>query len=132
MDGMALDCHACAEHVDDVVGAIRIGEAEPALAVAAGIGGPLRPDVSSYVRVYPGIYLRVASDELVRRFIGGGRSALPLCDAIQAAQMLDMFFPREGVMGFADGEFNHFKRSWTYCYAGHLDAPDPGWRDISH
>ena len=116
----------CAEHVDDAVGAI--GGAEPALAVAMGIGGPLRPDLSSCVRVKPGIYLRIASDGLARKLIEGGKSALPLCGAIQAAQMLDMLSPREEVMGLADGELNHFKRSWTYCYAGHLDAPDPGWR----
>ena len=108
---MALSCHVCAEHVDDIVG----GGAELALAVAAGIGGPLQPDLSSCVRVDPGIYLRVASDELVRRLVEGGRSALPLCEAIQAAQMLDILFPREGVMGLADGELNHFMRSWTYC-----------------
>ena len=126
MDGMALDCHVCAEHVDEVIGAI--GGTEPALAVATDIGGPLRPDLSSCVQVNPGVYLRIASDGLVRRLTEGGRSALPLCDAIQAAQMLDMFFPREEVMGLVDGELNLFKRAWTYCYAGHLDTPNLGWR----
>ena len=55
MDSIALDCHVCAEHVDDVVGAI--GGAGPALAVATGIGGPLLPDLSSCVRANPGIYV---------------------------------------------------------------------------
>ena len=71
--------------------------------MVTSIGGPLRPDPSTCVRVDPGAYLRVASDALVCRLVAGGRAARPLCEAIQAAQMLDMFFPRDGVMGFADG-----------------------------
>ena len=31
-------------------------------------------------------------------------------------------------MGFADGDFNHFKRYWAYYYASRLDTLDPGWR----
>ena len=101
MDSIALDCHVCAKHVDEVIGAI--GGTGPALAVAADIGSPLRPDLSSGVRVNSGIYLRVASDGLVRRFAEGGRSALPLCDAIQAGQMLICF--------------SHVKRSWDSSMA---------------
>ena len=57
-----------------------------------------------------------------------GRSALPLSKAIQAAQMLDMFFPRDRVMGLADGDLSRLRPSWTYHHVGHLDKPDPGWR----
>ena len=107
MDGMDLGCPVCAEHVDDIV--VAMGGDGFALEVVANIGGPLRPDLSTCVRVDPGAYLRVASNALVRRLAEGGRSALPICEAIQAAQTLDMFFSREG-MGFADGDLNHFRR----------------------
>ena len=96
--------------------------------MVTSIGGPFGPDLSTCVRVDPGAYLRVASDALMRRLVEGSRTALPLCEAIQAAQMLDMFFPRDGVMGVADGHLNHFRRYWAYHCASHLDNPDPGWR----
>ena len=105
-----------------------MGGSGPAREVVGGIGGPLRLDPAVYLRVDPGSYLRIAADGLVRRLTSEGSSALPLTEAIQAAQMLDMFFPRDRVMRLADGDLSRFRRSWTYHHAGHLDNPDPGWR----
>ena len=99
MDSMDLCCSVCAEHVDGIEAAM--GESGPALEIVGGIGGPLPPDPATYVRVDPVGYLRIATDELVRKLSREGGSAPPLSEAIQAAQMLDMFFPRDRVMGFA-------------------------------
>ena len=42
--------------------------------------------------------------------------------------MIDMFFPRDKVLGLADGDLSWFRRAWTYHHAGHMDNPDPFWR----
>ena len=126
MESMDLCCQMCAEHVVSIEAAM--GGEDPAREIGGGIGRPLRPDPALYLRVDPGSYLRIAADGLFRRITGGGRSALSLTEAIQAAQMLDMFFPRDKVMGLADGDLSWFRRSWTYHHAGHLDKPDPFWR----
>ena len=123
---MDLCCSVCAEHVDGIE--VAMGRRGPALEVVWGIGGPLRPDLAAFVRVDPGGYLRIASDGLVRRFSRESKSALPLSEAIQAANILDMFFPRDRVMRFADGDLSRFRRSWTFHHTGHLDDPDPSWR----
>ena len=126
MESMDLCCQMCAEHVVSIE--VAMGGEDPVREiVGGGIGGPLRLDPAMYLRVDPGSYLRIAADELVRRLTSGGRSALSLTEAIQAAQMLDMFVPRDKVMGLVDGDLSWFRRSWTY-HAGHLDKPDPFWR----
>ena len=128
MESMDLCCSMCTGHVVSIEKVM--GGSGPAREIVGGIGGPLRPDPAVFLRVDPGGYLRIAADELVRRLSSEGRSALPLSEAIQAAQMLDMFFPRDRVMQLADGDLSRFRRSWswTYHHAGHLDNPDPGWR----
>ena len=123
MESMDLCCPVCAEHVVSVENAI--GGNGPALEIVGGIGGPLRPDPATFLRVGLVGYLRIATDHLVRRLSRKGKSALPLSEAIQAAQMLDMFFPRDRVMGLADGDLSRFRRPWTYHHAGHLHDPDP-------
>lgn len=123
---MDLCCPVCAEHVVNIENAM--GGSGPALENVGGVGGSLRPDPATFLRVDPVGYLRIATDELVRRLSREGRSAFPLSEAIQAAQMLDMFFPRDRVMGFAHGDLSRFRRSWTYHHAGHLDDPDTSWR----
>ena len=72
--------------------------------------------------------MRTAADELVRKLTSESSSALSLTEAIQAAQMLDMFFPHDKVMGLADGDLSWFRRSWTSHHTGRLDKPDPFWR----
>ena len=126
MERMDLCCQACAEHVVSVE--VAMGGGDPAREIVGGLGGPLRLDPAIYLRVDPGSYLRIAADELVCKLTSEGSSALSLTEAIQAAQMLDMFFPRDKVLGLADGDLSWFKRSWTYHHAGHLDKPDPFWR----
>ena len=123
---MDLCCPVCAEHVVNIENAM--GGSGPALENVGGVGGSLRPDPATFLRVDPVGYLRIATDELVRRLSREGRSAFPLSEAIEAAQMLDMFFPRDRVMGFAHGDLSRFRRSWTYHHAGHLDDPDTSWR----
>ena len=97
-------CPVCAEHVVSIEDAI--GGSGPALEIVGVVGGPLRLDPATFLRVDPVGYLRIATDELVRRLSKEGKSALPLSEAIQAAQMLDMFFPRDRVMGLADGDLS--------------------------
>ena len=83
---MYLCCPVCAEHVVSIEKAM--GGSGPALEIVGGIGGPLRPDPATFLRVDPGGYLRIATDDFVRRLSREGRSALPLSEAIQAGQML--------------------------------------------
>ena len=78
----------CAEHVVSIEKAM--GGSGPAREIVGGIGGPLRPDPATFLRVGPGVYLRIAADDLLRRLSSDGKSALPLSEAIQAAQMLDI------------------------------------------
>ena len=62
-------------------------------------------------------------------FVGSlGGSALSLGQAVQATVALDLFFDRGDVMGLADGDLSFFRRTWTYSYAGHLEAGDASWR----
>ena len=127
MDGMDLCCPTCAEHILSVEEAM--GGGDPAREIVGGLGGPLRPDPGLYLRVKPEAYLRIATDEFVRKLTTEGSSAaLPLVDAIQAVQMVDMFFSRDRVLGLADGDLSWFRRAWIYHHAGHLDNPDPFWR----
>ena len=105
-----------------------MGGRDAAQGIVGDLGGPLRPDPSTFLNVAPEAYLRVASDELVRALTTRGASKLPLVEAIDAAQMIDMFFARDEVLGFADGDLSWLRRVWTYHHAGHLDHPDPWWR----
>ena len=83
-----------------------MGGGDPAREIVGGLGGPLRLDPAIYLRVDPGSYLRIAADELVRKLTSEGSSALSLTEAIQAAQVIDMFFPRDKVLGPADGDLS--------------------------
>ena len=105
---MNLCCPTCAEHIATVEEAM--GGGDTARGIVGGLGGPLRPDPTVYLRVKPEAYLRVASDELVRTLTSEGSSALPLVQAIQAAQMVDMFFARDRVLGLADGDLSWLRR----------------------
>ena len=105
-----------------------MGGGDPAREIVGGLDGPLRPDPGLYLRIKPESYLRIATDEFVRKLTSEGSSALPLVDAIQAVQMIDMFFSRDRVLGLADGDLSWLRRAWTYHHAGHLGNPDPCWR----
>ena len=123
---MNLCCTTCAEHIAAVEDAM--GGRDVAQGVVRGLGGPLRPSPSTFLSLAPEAYLRVASDELVRALATGGASGLPLVEAIELAQIVDIFFDREGVLGFADGDLSWLRRTWTFHRAGHMDSPDPSWR----
>ena len=62
MENMDLCCPVCAEHVVSIEKAM--GGSGPALEIVGGIGGPLRPDPATFLRVDPGGYLRIATDDL--------------------------------------------------------------------
>ena len=89
MESMDLCCPVCAEHVVSIENAM--GGSGPTLEVVRGIGGPLRPDPATFLRVDLVGYLRIATDDLVRRLFKEGKSALLLSEAVQATQMLDTY-----------------------------------------